>query len=60
MSIELSEKEKNLSGNVLELSLGDVREEIVKTENSVNPIGNQAYWEQKLDNRPFRAYLGYI
>ena len=34
MTIELSDKEKALFKDILELCLGDLREEIVKTESS--------------------------
>jgi len=34
MTLELSDKEKGLLKNILELALGDLREEIVKTEAS--------------------------
>jgi hypothetical protein len=34
MTLELSDKEKELLKDILELCLGDLREEIVKTESS--------------------------
>jgi hypothetical protein len=34
MTLDLSDKEKGLLKNILELCLGDLREEIVKTESS--------------------------
>jgi hypothetical protein len=34
MAVELSNKERDLLKNILELALGDLREEIVKTEAS--------------------------
>jgi hypothetical protein len=34
MTLELSDKEKEILKDILELALGDLREEIVKTESS--------------------------